>query len=304
MKLTATADFYIEKYGLEAGVTFLKNLGYQNMIYTLTAQRLEPFLGLNQDCEMKETFGAIGKAFKNAGVNLLFTTMKEEVYHDLRSCRSCSVDSKKELVIQAVKATAYMGGKVLVVRPICFRHSTADAWDKTKQLTYEIYLAAKKEADRLGVKIAFFNNTKQLCFSSGSYSYGCRSAELAELADTFESGIVINPVYALYAGERVEELLAELGDKVIGFMVEDKAQRATSKEMPFFGSVDYYGLIEYFKNNPSDMAIVMAYTQIMNRYVEFADDMELVTAITKAFMKMACLIANCDAEKLGMEAEE
>ena len=300
MKLTAQADFYIEKYGPNTGVRYLKTLGYQNVIYTITARMLEPFWGSSDDCKMRETFSNIREAFENAGVNLLFTTMKEEVYHDLLSR---PIETSKEMVIWAVKATAYMGCKVLVVRPISFRRSSPEAWDKTKELTYEIYLAAKEEADKLGIKIAFFNNSKHLCFTSGTYSYGCRTSELLELADAFESGIVINPVYALKAGERVEELLTELGDKVLGFVIEDQAQREIARGVPFFGAVDYYGLIKYFQNHPSDMAIVMMYTPIMSRYEEFAEDMEFVTAITKAFMKMACLIANCDMRAVEKETE-
>ena len=294
MKLTAQADFFIENYGVKNGVDFLKNLGYQNMIYTITARVLEPFLESVDDNEMKKKFGEIQDVMKQENINLLYTTLREEVYSDLYSC---TPESKIKLVINAIKATAYMGCDTLVVRPICFRRSTADAWKKSKECTYEIYGAAKKVADELGVKIAFFNNTKQLCFTSGTYSYGCRAAELLELANEFDSGVVINPVYALKAGERVQELLSELGDKVLGFMIEDKNQRIESQGIPFFGAVDYYGLIDYFKENPSDMAMVMSYTPIMNRYKEFASDMNFVQTLSKAFMKVAALIAGKETDE-------
>ena len=288
MKLTAQADFYIEKYGPQKGIEILRNLGYQNIIYTLAARVLEPFLDENKDAEMRKKFEEIRDAAKDAEVNILFTTMKEEIYSDLFTCIP---DAKIANVKAAIKATSYMGCEMLAVRPICFRKSIPNAWEETKKVTYQIYGGAKKDADSLGVKIAFLNTTKQLCFSSGTYSYGCNAEDLIELADEFESGVVINPVYALKSGEKVEEMLDKIGDKVIGFMIDDKTQRIESQGMPFFGAVDYYGLIRYFETHPSDMAMVMTYSSIMNRYSEFADDMEFVEALTKAFKNVACVIA-------------
>lgn len=299
MKLTAQADFYIEKFGAENGVKYLKDLGYQNIIYTITARTLEPFSKLQNECEIKNHFKLLRESLDDTGVNLVFTNYREEIYNDQIPSM---LESKKQSCIQAVKATAYMGCKIMGVRPVCFRCSTPDAWEESKRLTYEIYSEVKKEADKLGVKLAFFNNTKQLCFSSGTYSYGCRASELLELAEYFESGVIINPAYALRAGERVEELLLETKDKLLGFCIDDKAQRTMSQGIPMFGAVDYYGLIDFFKTYQSDAAMVMMYTPIMNRYVDFIYDHDVVDTLTKAFMSVACLISGCDKPDFGKES--
>lgn len=299
MKLTAQADFYIEKFGAEKGVKYLKNLGYQNIIYTITARTLEPLSALKNDSEIEESFRALRETLHDTGVNLVFTNFREEIYHDLVPSL---LEKRKQMCIQAVRVTAYMGCKVMGVRPVCFRCSATNEWEESKRLTYEIYSEVKKEADKFGVKLAFLNNTKQLCFSYGTYSYGCKASELLELSEAFDSGIILNPAYALKAGERIEEMLTETKDKLLGFCIDDKAQRATTQGIPMFGSVDYYGLIEYFKSYESDAAAVMMYTPIMNRYADFTYDFNVVDTLAKTFRSVACLISGCEVQESGKES--
>lgn len=298
MKLTAEANFYIEKYGAKVGIEYLKNLGYQNLIYTLTARVLEPFLSKNADDELENVFGSIRDAANEANMQILFTVMKEEIYND----QNPKLLNKNKLIyMQGVKATAYLGCKFLGVRPVCLRYSSPCALKDSEMLTYEIYSEIQEEADKYGVRLAFVNNTKQLCFTSGTYSYGCRGNELLELAEEFGAGIIVNPVYALKAGERVEDMLTEVKDKLIGFCIDDKSQRTIYQTFPMFGCVDYESLIDFFKNYKSEAASVIMYSQIFNRYSEFSSDQDIVDAVSSAFLKMGCLISGNETNKFGKE---
>lgn len=298
MKLTAEANYYIEEFGAKAGIEYLKNLGYQNIIYTLTARTLEPFLSKSSDEQMEQVFGTIREAANEAGVNILFAIMKEEIYND----QNPNALKKNKLVYkQGVKASAYLGCKFLGVRPVCLRYSSPCALEDSEMLTYEIYSEIKEEADKYGVRLAFVNNTKQLCFTSGTYSYGCRGNELLELAEEFGAGIIVNPVYALKVGERVEDMLTEVKDKLIGFCIDDKSQRTIYQTFPMFGCVDYESLIDFFKNYKSDAAAVMMYSQIFNRYSEFSSDQDIVDTVSSAFFKMGCLISGRETYKIGKE---
>lgn len=298
MKLTAEANFYIEKYGAKAGIEYLKNLGYQNIIYTLTARILEPFLSKSSDEQMEQVFGAIRKAANEAGIHILYTMMKEEIYNDQIPN---ALNKNKVIYIQGIKATAILGCQYIGVRPVCLRYSSPCALKDSEMLTYEIYSEIKEEADKYGVRLAFVNNSKQLCFTSGTYSYGCRSNELLELAEEFRAGIIVNPVYALKAGERVEDMLTEVKDKLIGFCVDDKSQRTIYQTFPMFGSVDYESLIDFFKNYKSEAATVMMYSQIFNRYSEFSSDQDIVDTVSSAFLKMGCLISGNETNEIGKE---
>lgn len=291
MKLTAEADFYIEKLGAENGVKYLKDLGYQNIIYTITARTLEPFSDLKSDNKMIESFRILREVLADANVKLLFTNYREEIYNDQVPNL---LELKKQRCIQAVKATAHMGCRIMCVRPVCLRNSTANAWEESKRLTYEIYSEIKQEADKLGVQLAFLNNTKQLSFSSGTYSYGCKASELMELAETFDAQIVISPTCALHAGERVEGLLTETKDKLLGFCMDDRMQRTISQGFPMFGAVDYYGLIEFFKSYSCNAAAVMMYTPIMNRYMDLIYDFDVMDTISKAYRSVACLVSGVE----------
>lgn len=38
MKLTAQAEFYIEHYGVEEGIKYLKTLGYNQIVYAISGR--------------------------------------------------------------------------------------------------------------------------------------------------------------------------------------------------------------------------------------------------------------------------
>lgn len=279
MKLAAQADFYIEKFGPKEGTKKLKEIGYQNIVYTITPQTFAKF--------SDDDFCLNRSEIEKAGMQMTFAICGKELYLDHAPHE---FEGRKQMCIKALKAAALMGCSVLGVRPLAFRNSTPNAWEESKRLTYELYSEVREEADKLGVKLAFFNNTKQPCFSSGTYSYGCRASELLELAKNFDSGIIIDPAYALKAGERVEELLTETKDKLLGFCISDMAQREMTQALPMFGSVDYQGLIHFFQDYESDAAVVMMYTPIMNRYSDFVSNQELISSITRTYLKVARLI--------------
>lgn len=299
MKLTAEANFYIDKFGPKAGIAYLKNLGYQNIIYTLTARILEPFLNKNSDDEFIKRFEDIRDAANEAGIHILFTIMREEIYNDQIPN---VLNKNKAIYIQGIKATAILGCQHFGVRPVCFRCSIPNAWEESKKLTYEIYSELKDEADKYDVKLSFVNNTKQLCFTSGTYSYGCTGSELLELANEFGGGIIINPVYALKAGEKVEDILNIVKQSLIGFCIDDKSQRTTYQTFPMFGAVDYQSLIAFFEKYDSNAAIVMMYSYIFNRYTELASDSNIVDTVSRAFYKMACLFTETKANQAEEES--
>lgn len=281
MKLTAQADFYIEHYGVEEGIKYLKTLGYNQIVYAISGRTKKLFADEN-------AYELFRTTLQQHDIKLLFTIHKEEVYSD---SAPQSTEGRILRCIDSLRITANMGCEVLAVRPVTLRRSIPNAWEESKRLTCEIYSGIKEEANGLGVKLAFFNNTKVMQFTSGTYSYGCRGSELLELADVFDAGIVINPVYALKAGERVEELLTEVKDKLLAFCINDQSQRTPYQSFPMFGTVDYVGLSRFFKMYDSDASIVMMYTSILNRYEDFAAERSLLHALTMAFHKIACLIA-------------
>lgn len=280
MKLTAQADFYIEQYGIEEGIKYLKSLGYNQIIYSISGRTEKVFAD-------ETSYGVLREMLKRYDIKLLFTIHKEEVYSDMPPV---SPETRKAKCLKSLRITANMGCEVMAVRPVALRKSIPNAWEESKRLTYEIYTDMKEEADRAGVKFAFFNNTKVLQFTSGTYSYGCRGKELMELARHFDADVVINPVYALKAGERVDELLVEVKERLLAFGIYDQSQRTPQPSFPMFGTVDYAGLTRFFESYESDAAIVMMYTPIMNRYEDFVHERSFIYALTEAFHEIARLV--------------
>jgi len=280
MKLTAQADFYIDHYGVEEGIKYLKSLGYNQIVYAISGRTKKVFAD-------EHAYELFRETLQRYDMKLLFTIHKEEVYSDLAPQ---TTEGRIIKCIESLRITANMGCEVMAVRPVALRKSIPNALDESKRLTFEIYSDIKEKADGLEIKLAFFNNTKIMQFTSGTYSYGCRGSELLELAGAFNADIVINPVYALKAGERIEELLTEVKDKLLAFGIYDQSQRTPYASFPMFGTVDYIELIRFFKGFKSDASIVMMYTPIMSRYEDFVSERSFIHALTEAFHKIGCLI--------------
>lgn len=291
MKLAAQADFYIKHYGQKAGVQYLKDLGYESIIYTAMESQGTPFVANGTDEELKKYFCEVRKATESCGMTIPFVTLKNELYSDVNPD---FLEKGKRICLKAIKATAYMGSDTLGIQPVCLRKSTPDAFEKSKAITYQIFEELQKEADKVGVRLAVINNTKQRCFSSGSDSYGCRAEELLELAQHFNTGVILNPVHSLKAGERVPDMIETLGERLIGLLLIDASMRTMSQgTMPLMGAVDYFGIAEYLQKKENSAVAAMLYTPIMDRYRDFVHVEGVIDSLSKLFFDMSnCIIGN------------
>ena len=286
MRIAAQSDFFIRHYGAVEGLKRIKELGYTQITYTFQERYNEPFTTEWTDKEIEEKFSAIKQAIDESGLKLLFATIATDIYSDLAPQ---TFDARKKMCVQIVKAAAFMGCKVLGVRPASLYHSTTDVLQTSKSISLEVFDLMQDTAKQYGVKLAFINNTRVQCFTTGSYSYGCKASELLELAEIYDGGIIVDPVNAYYAHERVCDLLKNVEDKLLGFQLTDTEADINFRNytIPMMGVIDYFELGRVLKQTNPQSTLVVMHTPIMKRYLKFISADSFVVAFTQLLYEIA-----------------
>lgn len=291
MKLAVQSDFFIQNYGLEKGLEYIKTIGYQQMIYNFSERYDGPFATEWTDTELENFYTPIGKAANKIGLDIPFTLVDGAIYNDLLPE---TFEARKKLCIQALKATAYMGCNVMGIRPVSFYYSHEDVLKTTKDISNGMFQLLKTEADRLGIRLAFVNNNRVRVFSSGSYSYGCRISELMELANKYEAGIIIDPVNAHLAGERAEELIIGAGDMLVGVLLRDVETDGETPAMTRMGILDYDEISRALKKAEPSATAVMMSNSVHERYADFRAEDSFVTALSELLFEMGNVIVGSE----------
>ena len=284
MRIAAQSDFYFQTYGPEEGIKRIEELGYEYITYTITGRYDQPFTTQWTDKELEENYSPIKKAVENSNLKMLFAVVGTDIYNDVLHF---TLEARKKMCVHSVKAAAYAGCKIIAVRPATIVRSTQDAMQKSKDISLEVFDAMKEEADKLGVKLAFINNTRAQNLWGGNYCYGSNASDLMELAEKYDAGIVIDPVNANHAMERVEDLLVGVGDKLLGFFLTDIEGTTKAHVIPTLGCLNYGEIARNLKYASEDTALVSMYSPILKRYSDFTGSESFVKTLGELLLKMA-----------------
>ena len=214
---------------------------------------------------------------------------------------STEAEARKKMCVQAVKAAAYAGCKILGVKPAVLVQSIPDAKEKSKQISCEIFDMMKTVADEVGIQLAFINTTNLQGFSFGNYCYGSDIKDLLELAQKYDARIIIDPANAYLAHEKVEELIIGAGDKLIGVLLTDIEGAGRRSVIPTTGCVNYVDVSEKLKYACSDAALIAMYTPVYRRYADFIQREGLILAIGLLLRKIVCVFAQKANDTSGRE---
>lgn len=280
MRLTALMDFYEKKYGLEEGLSRVKKQGYEAVVYTLP--RHEDYVKYQwTEDEFRNHFTNIGKTIKESGLNVAFTTTGTGLYND---CVPDSYDNRVDMCIKGVRASAYMGSEVFLVRPVKYFRGHEDGVELSKQLTYDALKRIYEEAVRQNVRLAIVN-------SNSDYVYGWNVDELEELTNEFDMDIVIDPVDAFHAGCKMKQMISVLRDKIIGVFMRDTLVDTMDTAMPFMGRVDYIRMVNVLKKLSEETALVTVQNLNYMKYQDFLDSEELVKALDELYFTIGSVVS-------------
>jgi len=167
-----------------------------------------------------------------------------------------------------------MGCRYVALRPAGFNATHEDAWELSKKISFEVFDAMKIEADRLGIGLAFINNVRR----AKKYCFGCTAEELLELCDRYDGKVVIDPVNAYNAHERL--------DKLIGLVISDVESSIKNPFMPMMGSVDYTVVIGCAQSIGDGAYAVMNCSNVFKRYEDFADSEGVISSVNTLLYDM------------------
>jgi len=287
MKIAAQSDFYFQTYGPNEGIKRLEKLGYQYITYTITDRYDQPFTTKWTDTEIKERYEPIKKAVEASNLEMLFAMIGTDIYNDVLHH---TFEARKKMCVNAVKAAAYAGCGIIAVRPATIVRAVQNAMEKSKEISLEVFNAMKEEAEKMGVKLAFINNTMSQTLWGGNFCYGSTAADLVELSERYDAGIIIDPVSAYNSLQRVEELLVGVGDKLIGFLITDIEGATKSSVLPTMGIINYSEISNCLRQVPEETALVVMQTPILKRYGDFIHNEPMVEALNQFLRKTADVI--------------
>ena len=287
MKIAAQCDWFIEKYGPEGGVRYLKELGFENLVLTINGRYDQPFTTSWTDRDLEENYAPVRKAARGSSLNMLFAVLGTNIYLD---DLAHTADARRKMCVQAVKAAAYAGCAFLGVRPAVLVQSSPDAPEKSKEITCSIFDEMQAAAKQTGIRLAFINGTKTLGCSYGNRCYGSSSRDLLELAERYDGKILIDPISAEFANEKAEELIEAAGERLLGILVTDMECSTRLPVIPTAGHINYVSITQALRHVCDDAALVTMYTPVFKRYKDLlqteglADELSrLLLRVTKVF---------------------
>ena len=280
MKLAASVVFYEKRYGLTEGLQYLKEKGYESIVYTLP--RHEEYAAKNwSEEEFEAHFIELGNAIKASGLSLAFTTNNTGIYND---CVPDTYDARVDMCIKGVKATALMGGDTFAMRPVKYYYGHEDGTERSIRLVNDALKKIKEEADKVGVKVAIVN-------TDNDDVYGWCAKEIRELMDTYDLYLVIDPTDAFFSGCKVKDLIDEFNDRLVGVLMKDTEVTMKNAAMPFMGKADFIKLTDTLKSANPNASVVMMPELTYPRYQEFYDSDDLLKALEDLYYEIGIVMS-------------
>ena len=260
MLLAIEPNTYLARFGLEQGLDRAQRCGWEAVCFPLNLGPKDPMLEWSE-AELDQHYAQLRQGLKQRGVVLPYVWLTDT---DLAHY---APEIRQKICRQGVKAAKAMGAQAFAIRPATFAGTVLDAWERSKLITTELARCMRQEADLQGIRIAFINNARR----ATKFCYGCRPQELLELCDAYDADVIIDPVNAYFAGERLDEIVAACGRRMIGFLIKDVELTFKTPHLPITGALDYNGVLSVLAGLPDSVYATMIFTDIFKRFKKPAD---------------------------------
>ena len=299
MKITAEADFFINRYGLEAGLQKLAEQGYRYISYNVRVMHEDASFGEWPREKLEAYCQPLRQALEKSGLQLAYLIADRGIYSH---ADPGSFPTRKSWCVQTVRMAAYLGCPAAVIRPASVPASCDGGYERSQELLEQALSAMAAEGARLGVRPAILN-------TSELFVYGNRTQELLALAQEYRAGILLDPSAAYQLRQRIPCLTTvgywdspspvypENGDEpgmpevlrehLIGVVCNDTERTIGNPMLPLMGALDYRGIRRQLGESARQLYLTMAYQPIFKRYDDFLDRESLVAALTEYFYHLA-----------------
>ena len=284
MQLTVQADYFVKKYGADEAFFMLSELGYQAVSYELYEVYESPSFADWTEEQLRAYFEPIGDAARRHNLEVAFVSMSRGIYNDYIPQ---TFEQRKVWCRQTIKAAAYMGSKMAVIRPVFFYRRHEDAKALSESYTREVLDAMTEVAKERQVDIGLFNNHK-------STEYGSRGVELSKLAKAYQAKILIDPTFAYQARIAMGDILDGVKEHLAAVMVAD-IERVTDSPLgvaypPMMGQVDFDEMRELLQECSDEIYLTTMSTALLERYGIVCQSKSFVDAMLKYLFKVSCVL--------------
>lgn len=280
MKLAVSASYYEKRYGLEAGLKYLKDKGYESIVYMLP--RYEEYARKNMSEEKFETyFKNIRATIERSGLSLAFTTNTTGIYSDMVPS---TYEARIDMCMKGVKATALLGCEVFAVRPVKFYWLEDNKTEMSRKLAYDALKRIKAEADKYGVKLAIVN-------ADNDEVFGWCVEDIKELVDEFDMYVVIDTEDGFFAGSKVKDFVSAFNDRLIGVLLKDVEATMKNPMIPFMGKAGFQSIAKSLAQANTNAAAVVMPEMFYARLQEFQESNGLWDALDELYYEIGCVMA-------------
>ena len=308
MKVTCESDFYIQRYGIEEGLKKIKELGYQNISYTLTQMSVFPDFGEWSKEKLEEQYEPLRKVLEKYGLGISYITMARSIYNHNQPT---TFETRKTWCLQTMRVAAYLGCPLVVVYPTALPGGCPDLYQRSKEILWEVLSDMREESSKIGVQVAIQN-------AGDLYNYGNRGEELLECAETFGVSVLLDPsmahllreripcltttgywdslVRVRVGGRRTVTIIEYLQEHLIGVLLNDTERTIGNPVLPMMGVIDHREIVRQMKTCKKELCLTVIYQPIFKRFSEFLESESLVDTLGEYFYQMADLFDSVEVK--------
>ena len=234
MKLS-TGNFYIEKYGTEAGAERMAELGFTYLDLDLSDVKNEYYAARDEEFIVKLL--SVKKSLEKFGVKTLLARgpLPEKTNSDEERALAF------EKIVKAMVAVRHLGGSHLTVSPIYF--SEISDSESALSSAREYYAALSEVARGLGVTLCLENAANENPLSGFAVTHS-----LVEKISSPNLRLSLSVAAANAVGDNPSELITEAGKLLSVVRAEDSTPDNATPLPLFDGTVDWAALAEALFN--------------------------------------------------------
>ena len=283
MNLAIQSGYYLKDCP-QCGVERIAKLGYKYATCKIKGRYDQAFADFTDD-ELKNEYEPLGKLFSDKGIKLVYTELASEMYLNYGADNNAA---REKMVINSIKATAFMGCNHLLLKPIALNGAGADSVEVSKKITIDIIERLLPVAKEYGVELLISNNT---CRNSRIF-YCSEPEDLLELYEKYGIKTVFDPVRAYRSMWKFTKSFNMLKDVLFAYQIADIESSVKNPFMPMMGSLDYPEIIKTLakinEDNKERYAVMIA-DNVFNRFSQFSSE-GLSSSLDELLFKMGKII--------------
>ena len=279
---TGITDYYIKKYGLEAGARRMAEHGYSCLDYQLTNTDGELYALRDEDFLIRLT--EIRKMLNGAGITV------EQIHGPWREpCDATEEDRAErfEKMTKAIVMARYLGAKYMAIHPLMPFGITGENPEQLYAINKKFFVALASVAGKLGVTVCLEN----MPFRDFPLSRVEDIVDFIKDIDSPHLKMCFDAGHANVFEGRIGDMVRCAGELIKTVHVHDNFGERDEHNVPYEGTVDWADFAEGLFDIGFDGVLNLECAPVSPKFIENGIDADETVALEKELAKIARLIA-------------